>query len=960
MPPFPKPIVACTLQASVRTAITSARRGVSRLFLGLAAATERLGKLCQLTRMKRLSGAAVVTLLGVLLPLGAFAAGTISEQIIVDQFGWRADAPRKVVIFADPINGQNSAVSYTPGASFQLRRVSDEAIIFTGSPVSWNSGATDSLSGDRVWYGDFSSVTAPGEYYIYDPTNNLRSFAFKLDNAVFNDVLKASIRMFYYQRTGTSLPSQYAGNWSRGLTHIGTGLDNEALLIQGDNAVSGSQRDVSGGWFDAGDFNKYVPFVPVLLWDLMTGYEWNPTAFNDSYNIPESGNGVPDALDEIKWCLDWLRKMQLSNGSVLNRVGDHSSFSGRYYTPATTWATAGFAATMAKASRTFAPYDSVYPGYSATLLNAATNAWNYLSATPAMTPADGTDGANGVAVASATSSSDEDFRLRVWAAAELWRTTGNATYKNYFETNYNAPASYSDTSHPLYGGWPHFDPTGFMELNRAFVTYATTSGANSAIIGEIKTSLYNMSSTIAGNYASGDRHAYRSYVWDYFWGSNAVKSQWANVMLFAIKLNVGTEAERTQYREIAEEYVHYIHGRNPLSQLYLSNMGTKGANIGGDKSAMEIWHGAYPDGSQFDGVNSTYGPAPGFLVGGPNQYYTGTLSPPDAQPPSKSYRDWNTGWPESSWEITEPSIGYQGAYCLMLSQFAVASGTSSPTTPTAPDSLGISVASSSQLNLGWADRASDETGYYVERSTSSGSGFTQIASLGANSTYYENTGLTAGTTYYYRVRAYNSSGTSAYSNEASATTQAAGSSLPSPWVTADIGAVGATGSASYSGGTFTVIGSGADIWGTADEFRYVYQPSSDTCEMRARVAAVQNTNSWAKAGVMIRESTAAGSRWAAVLITPGNGVTFQWRATTGGSCSYVQVTGVTAPRYVRIQRAANNVFQAYYSSNGTTWTQIGSNQTISMASSATLGLAVTSHNDGTLCTSTLDNVTATP
>lgn len=147
--------------------------------------------------------------------------GTVSEQIIVDQFGWRADAPKKVAIFADPINGQNSAVSYTPGANFQLRRVSDAAMMFTGPTVSWKSGTTDTISGDKVWYGDFSSVTTPGEYYIYDPTNNLRSFAFKLDSNVFNDILKTSIRMYYYQRTGTAIPSQYGGNWIHAISHMG-------------------------------------------------------------------------------------------------------------------------------------------------------------------------------------------------------------------------------------------------------------------------------------------------------------------------------------------------------------------------------------------------------------------------------------------------------------------------------------------------------------------------------------------------------------------------------------------------------------------------------------------------------------------------------------------------------------------------------------------------------------------
>ncbi|MEI8291498.1 MAG: immunoglobulin domain-containing protein [Verrucomicrobiota bacterium] len=179
--------------------------------------------------------------------------------------------------------------------------------------------------------------------------------------------------------------------------------------------------------------------------------------------------------------------------------------------------------------------------------------------------------------------------------------------------------------------------------------------------------------------------------------------------------------------------------------------------------------------------------------------------------------------------------------------------------------------------------------------------------------------------------------------------------LPSPWVTADIGAVAATGVASYDSGTFTVFGSGADIETTADEFRYVYQTSTGDCSIVARVATQSNTDPWAKAGVMIRESTAAGSINAAVLLTPGNGVTFQRRTSTGGSTTATIVGGVTVPRWVKLVRTGNS-FAAYYSPDGVAWTQIGTSQTITMASSATLGLAVTSHNDGTLGAAMFDNV----
>lgn len=183
-----------------------------------------------------------------------------------------------------------------------------------------------------------------------------------------------------------------------------------------------------------------------------------------------------------------------------------------------------------------------------------------------------------------------------------------------------------------------------------------------------------------------------------------------------------------------------------------------------------------------------------------------------------------------------------------------------------------------------------------------------------------------------------------------------GSGLPNPWMTADVGTVAATGFATDNNGSFEVIGSGADIEGTADEFRYVYQASSGDCSIVARVTAQDTTDPWAKAGVMIRESAAAGAINVAALITPGNGARFQWRTTTGGSTTSTGVSGVVAPCWLKLQRGTN-LFAAYYSTNGVAWTQIGTSQTIMMVSNATLGLAVTSHADGTLGTSTMDNVT---
>lgn len=184
--------------------------------------------------------------------------------------------------------------------------------------------------------------------------------------------------------------------------------------------------------------------------------------------------------------------------------------------------------------------------------------------------------------------------------------------------------------------------------------------------------------------------------------------------------------------------------------------------------------------------------------------------------------------------------------------------------------------------------------------------------------------------------------------------------LQSPWNMADIGTVDATGRASYNSGTstFTVEGSGADIWAAADEFRYVYQTATGDCTIVARVASVENTNAWAKAGVMIRETLNANSKHASCVVTPSNGISFQRRTSTGGTSTKTDNTGFTAPFWVRVVRSGDT-FTASRSPNGTTWTTIGS-VTISMASNVYIGLVVTSHNDGALCTSSITNVTATP
>jgi regulation of enolase protein 1 (concanavalin A-like superfamily) len=184
--------------------------------------------------------------------------------------------------------------------------------------------------------------------------------------------------------------------------------------------------------------------------------------------------------------------------------------------------------------------------------------------------------------------------------------------------------------------------------------------------------------------------------------------------------------------------------------------------------------------------------------------------------------------------------------------------------------------------------------------------------------------------------------------------QSQGNPVPSPWSSADVGSPTLAGSASYQAGVFTVNGEGTDIWGTADQFHYVYQTLASDASITARVTSQTNTSSWAKAGVMIKQSTTAGSAYTLLGVTPGNGVAFQWgysSTLSGGSYSFPNA-------WLRLVRSGSTI-TAYTSSDGTTWTSVGSTS-VSLTDPVTVGLFVTSHNGQALSTATFDNVLIVP
>jgi hypothetical protein len=189
-----------------------------------------------------------------------------------------------------------------------------------------------------------------------------------------------------------------------------------------------------------------------------------------------------------------------------------------------------------------------------------------------------------------------------------------------------------------------------------------------------------------------------------------------------------------------------------------------------------------------------------------------------------------------------------------------------------------------------------------------------------------------------------------------------GTPPPSPWVTTDVGTVAAAGSTLYTNGVFTQTCSGADIWGTADACQFCYQPSSGDCSISALVAPMGQNYSTSKIGVMIRETLAAGAAEMATVARPNNGTSsmeYNYRSSTGAYSNSQNPGSFSGPFWVRLNRVGN-VFTSYCSTDGIAWAQIGSSQTINMASIAYIGIASTSHEDGTYAHFIVSNVSVTP
>jgi len=530
-------------------------------------------------------------------------------MIHVNQIGYRPDAQKLAVI-----NSQ--------GGKFRTFEVINEEtgeVVLTGEtygktvmPGRAPEPKLDLATMDKVLYADFSEVKEPGTYYISIPDYG-RSFSFRIAENVYNEVKDALLKAMYYQRCGMALEEKYAGVWKHDACHL------EDAILWEDQSV---KIDVTGGWHDAGDFGRYTVPAAKSIADLLLAYQFFPTAFSGDINIPESGNGVPDILDEARYALDWMLKMQDPvSGGVYHKVTT-KQFPGTimperdkdklYVLPISPTATGDFAGVMALASRIYEPYDKEF---SQKALAAAEKAWEWLVANGT---ASGFKNPQGVGTGEYGDSNSIDERY--WAAVELYLATGNEKYHTSVKSLYGRVNKFGM-------GWG--EVSGYGTISYLF---ADPSKVDEAIYKNLKDGLIAQ----ADNYVkTGQNDGYRVPfgTGDYGWGSNGSMANRGMILLVANELQPNEE-----YVQAAEDILHYLFGRNALDQSYVTGFGSK--------PLMNPHHRP----SQADGIKD---PVPGLLSGGPNKNRedpTAKKLLPENGPAARAFVDHEGSW--STNEIT--------------------------------------------------------------------------------------------------------------------------------------------------------------------------------------------------------------------------------------------------------------------------------------------------------------------
>lgn len=433
-------------------------------------------------------------------------------------------------------------------------------------------------SGEKISLGDFTSYTKSGKYTL--KVGDRVSYPFIIDNEVFKEVKNAALKSYYLQRVSMPIEEDYAEIYRRPKGHDDTGL-----FFHSSTNKNGT-LDSPGGWYDAGDYGKYMINAGISIGIMLSLVENYPDVFPDkSLHIPESGNNIPDILDELKYEIDWMLSMQDDDGgafvkvSTLNFCGmvmPHEAPKDRWIIGKSTAAALHLAAIGAKASRIYAPF---LPEYGQKCLTAANKAWEWAAKNPsvyyAKNPEDVKTGAY----------NDMDLNEEFfWAASELYSTTRNEVFYNFIKPKLG------DFTFRLEENWRNYnDNIGYYSL----VNKKSPLPKNNKKI--IENRIIKVADSLANIQKS---NPYQIPIDHFVWGSNSDVLDAAIIYAQAYELT-----KKPKYLKVANETFDYVLGKNAMGYSYVTGFGSK--------QVMHIHHRP----SEADQINAPY---PGFLVGGPN------------------------------------------------------------------------------------------------------------------------------------------------------------------------------------------------------------------------------------------------------------------------------------------------------------------------------------------------------
>ncbi|MEI6192949.1 MAG: glycoside hydrolase family 9 protein [Verrucomicrobiota bacterium] len=494
---------------------------------------------------------------------GALSTSAGSNPIRLDTVGYLPELPKVASIAADCTN-------------FQLIRVSDGKSIFAGEA---SGPVTNADSGEKLFSADFSACHEPGIFQLDVPGVG-RSPRFEIGSGAFTNAYRTAMLGMYLWRCGTAVSATFGGKlFAHDACHTN---DAWLELAGGEHSV----RPSLGGWHDAGDYNKYVVNAGVSVGVMLRAWEDFGGALEKvKLQLPPGDEGIPDFLREVKWELDWLLTMLAPDGSVYHKVStrDFGAFimpeeetAPRYFVPWGSAATADFVAMMAMAARDYEKYDLAF---AARCLQAAQKSYQFLAENPMNHPADQSEFSTGTYAVR-----DRDARL--WAAAELWETTGDAGCLRDYEERAKKSGGELDAS------WDYGNVKNLGELTYLF---STRGGRDTNLLTTLQTSLLKTADAIVAKAAA---HGYaRPLGIKYSWGGNGTVARQVVVLHAAEKIS-----PKPAYRATAMDAVNYLLGRNSFGRSFVTGIGFEPPLHPHDR---------------FSAALDLDVPCPGHLVGGP-------------------------------------------------------------------------------------------------------------------------------------------------------------------------------------------------------------------------------------------------------------------------------------------------------------------------------------------------------